>query len=138
MRWVYGFLVASALLVVDRPASAQIMNWFRGSQGGITTGSSYGYYPGGYTQTSTGYATPLGYAATPGTYYSSGYYASAPGTVVSGPGVNPAAPNGAVYKYSAPVTTSVYSPYWTYATRRGWFRRGLFGRRLFGRRVISP
>jgi hypothetical protein len=130
MRWIYGFLAAGALLLVERPAGAQNLNSFGGYPAGITTGSSYGFYPGGYAPTYSTYSTPAGAVtmARP-TYYTSGYYGGTPGTVVYRPGVNLSSPNAAAYGYSAPVTKYRYVPNRTYTTRRGWFRRGLFGRR---------
>jgi len=121
-------LVGGLMLAVAPAAKAQDLGSFGGYPAGITTGSQYGFYPGGYRPTTTTYRTRSGYVSTPGaTYYSSGFYGGTPGTTIYGPGVNLSSPNAVAYGYSAPIGgVPVYSPTTVYTTP---VRRGLFGRR---------
>jgi hypothetical protein len=49
MRWIFGVLLATGLMIPPMRARAQdAMNAFGGYPAGITTGSTYGFYPGGY------------------------------------------------------------------------------------------
>src|SRR5947209_6231945 len=101
MRWFFGLAMATGLVLAEVPAaSAQdtLAGGFAGYPAGITSGSTYGFYPGGYRQTYTPAPAGSGYAATPGvTYYSSGFYGGTPGTTAYGPGVNFSSPNAAAY-----------------------------------------
>jgi len=134
MRWICGLIAATALATASAPARAQDLATFGDYPAGITTGSQYGFYPGGYRQTYSPYSTPSGYAMAPRVnYYSSGYYGGTPGTTVYGPGVDLSSPNAAAYGYSAPYYGGYRSVpsygYRTYTTRPGLMGRGWMGRR---------
>lgn len=129
--------LASLVLAFGIDAKAQDgLNAFGGYPAGITTGSSYGFYPGGYRQGYAAYPTTSGYAVAPQTrYYSSGFYGGTPGTVTYSPGVNFSSANAGYYGYSAPLNPvystapryNYYSP--GYSTGYGTYRRGFLGGR---------
>ena len=138
MRWFYGLALATGLVLVDVPAAtAQDLGSFGSYPAGITSGSTYGFYPGGYRQSYSAYPSASGYTMAPRvTYYSSGFYGGTPGTTIYGPGVNVSSSNAAAYGYSAPVAPATgyapsyrygYAPrsygsgYGTYSTRSGMF-----------------
>src|SRR5829696_7328658 len=113
MRWFYGLALATGLVLVDVPAAtAQELNAFGGYPAGITTGSTYGFYPGGYRQSYVPTPSASGYTMAPRvTYYSSGFYGGTPGTTTYGPGVNFSSPNAAAYGYSTPAYRgTMYAP----------------------------
>jgi len=140
MRWFCGLLMAAGLVLADVPAATaqDSLGSFGGYPAGITSGSTYGFYPGGYRQTYSGSAMSPGV-----TYYSSGFYGGTPGTTTYGPGVNFSSPSAAAYGYSRPVYPgTAYAPsygysyaprygYGTYSARPGWSRGGLFGGRSY-------
>jgi len=145
MRKLMGWAaLAAVVLAAGVEARAQDgLNAFGGYPAGITTGSSYGFYPGGYRQGYAAYPTTSGYAVAPQTrYYSSGFYGGTPGTVTYSPGVNFSSANAAYYGYSTPlnpvysaapgVRYNYYRP--GYVTAPGtYYRPGLFGGRSYYR-----
>lgn len=141
MRGLLVLVAAGGLtLALGSTARAQdSLGSFGSYPAGITTGSSYGFFPGGYQRGYVGVPTTSGYALAPRTtYYSSGYYGGVPGTVTYGTGVNYSSPNAAYYGYSAPRTytypslpSSRYGTY--YVPQTGVYRRGLLGGRSYYR-----
>jgi len=145
MRWFFGLVMAAGLVLAEAPgAFAQdSLSAFGGYPAGITGGSTYGFYPGGYRQSYVPSSSASGYSLAPRvTYYSSGYYGGTPGTTAYGPGVDFSSPNAAAYGYSAPVYPTTryaapaygYAPSYGYGTtsvRRGWSLPGLLGRRAY-------
>jgi len=144
MRWFYGLMMATGFLLVELPAASaqEGFSGFGGYPAGITTGSTYGFYPGGYRQSYVPYPSSTGYSVAPRvTYYSSGFYGGTPGTTTYGPGVNFSSPNAAASGYSAPLyATPRYAPTYRYAPSYGYgssyaapggYRSGLFGRRTY-------
>jgi hypothetical protein len=113
MRYVFGLVIAGGMVLgLTSSASAQINGMgFGGYPAGITSGSSYGFYPGGYngpySSATTGYVMrPSGGVST---YYSSGFYGGVPGTTTYGPGVNYSA--SSAYPYGTYGYSSSYGGY---------------------------
>jgi len=144
MRRFLGLVSVTGLVLAVVPAAfaQQGMSGFGGYPAGITTGSTYGFYPGGYRQSYVPAPTASGYTMSPRvTYYSSGFYGGTPGTTTYGPGVNLSSPNAAAYGYSTPAYSgTTYAPSYRYAPgygsgsyygRPGWSGSGLYGRRSF-------
>jgi len=131
MRWVFGLAMAGGLaLLPTTAANAQDLNAFGTYPAGITTGSSYGFYPGGYGQTYVGYPARRGgyYVAPRVRYYSSGFYGGTPGTVTYGNGIDYSTGSAYPYGYTPRYTTGAYvSP----VPSTVYYRRGLFGRRYY-------
>jgi hypothetical protein len=136
MHRVFGLVIAGGLVLGLAPtARAQTdMSGIGGVPAGITTGSQYGYYPGGYNGPYSSANSVYTMAPRPNytsTYYSSGFYGGVPGTTTYGPGVNYSASTaypGGTYGYAS--SYGRVPAYGTYTTpRRGLFRGGLFGRR---------
>jgi len=140
MRRLLGLVTVTglALAVVPAAFAQQGVGGFGGYPAGITTGSTYGFYPGGYRQSYVPTPSASGYSMAPRvTYYSSGFYGGTPGTTTYGPGVNFSPPNAAAYGYSTPgyggtmyAPTSRYAPGYnsgTYYARPGW--SGMYGGR---------
>lgn len=131
-----GFLTFAAVgamaLALGATAQAQdSLGSFGSYPAGITTGSSYGFFPGGYRPGYVGVPTTSGtYLAPRTTYYNSGFYGGVPGSVTYGAGVNYSAPRPPYYYGAAPVYPSArYGTY--YAPATGVYRRGLFGGRTY-------
>jgi hypothetical protein len=126
-------LAAAFLMASAQAANAQdSLDAFGSYPAGITTGSQYGFYPGGYRPNPSTYRARSGYVVAPRpTYYSSGFYGGTPGATTYSPGINYSSPNAAAYGYAAPLygTTTYPSTYGTTYARP--VRRGLFGRRTY-------
>jgi len=132
MRWILGTAMAGLLLLsASSSASAQDLNGFGSYPAGITSGSAYGFYPGGYGPAYVPGRTASGYTTAPGVvYYSSRYYGGTAGATTYGPGINYSSPNAAAYGYGPAATVTApyaYTPGYRYSTYR--VRRGLFGPR---------
>jgi len=131
MRGFLGLVAVGGLtLALGTTARAQdSMGAFGSYPAGITSGSSYGFFPGGYRQGYVGVPAASGYYMAPRTtYYSSGFYGGVPGSVTYGTGVNYSAPGTAGYGYRTPVYPSArYGSYHAPAT--GVYRRGFMGGR---------
>ena len=134
MNRIFGLTVAGGVvlgLASSATAQTNSLNAFGGYPAGITTGSQYGFYPGGYNGAySSGnsvyrIAPPVGTS----TYYSSGFYGGVPGTTTYGPGVNYSAttayPNG-TYGYSSSYRAV---PSYSYPVRQGGPLRRMWGGR---------
>jgi len=140
---VGGLVLASGGMAVAQDSMAA----FGSYPAGITTGSSYGFFPGGYRQGYVGVPTTSGYALAPRTsYYSSGFYGGVPGSATYGTATNYSAgyygtpaPAYGTYGYGA-VPSSRYGTYGYGAvpsTGYGSYyapQRGFLGGRSFYRR----
>jgi hypothetical protein len=132
MRNGFGLMIVGAMVLgLTSSASAQVNGMgFGGYPAGITSGSSYGFYPGGYNGS---YSSPVnGFTMRPSggvsTYYSSGFYGGTPGSVTYANGVDYSARSAYPYGYTPRYTTA---PYTTVVPTNGYYRRGLFGRRYY-------
>jgi len=131
MRWVFGLAMAGGLALFSATdANAQDLNAFGTYPAGITTGSSYGFYPGGYGQTYVAYPSRRGgyYVAPRVSYYSSGFYGGTPGTATYSNGVDYSAGSAYPYGYTPRYGTV---PYTSTNPSTVYYRRGLFGRRSY-------
>jgi len=148
MRGFSGLAAVGGLvLALGATAHAQdSLGSFGSYPAGITTGSSYGFFPGGYRQAYMGVPTTSGYYMAPRTtYYSSGFYGGVPGSATYGSGVNYSAPGARYYgaapvypsprygTYYAPAARTYYAPSagTYYAPAAGSYRPGLFGGRSY-------
>jgi len=125
MRRVFGLVGAGALvLALASSADAQTnsLGGFGGYPAGITTGSQYGFYPGGYNGSYSSANSVYRVAPAPGTstYYSSGFYGGVPGTTTYGPGVNFS--SSTAYPYG---TYGYSSSYGSYPVRSRGMIRGI-------------
>ena len=112
-----GFVLGMASLARAQDSLAA----FGGYPAGITTGSDYGFYPGGYAP-----AVPPAWPGTT-TTYSAGYYGLVPNTVSPGVPYSPYTSSYPLYSYPS---ARPYAPYYgaapTYVwprydvLRRGW------------------
>ncbi len=127
MRGVFGMLMAGGLVLgMASLASAQdSLNAFGGYPAGITTGSNYGYYPGGYSPIPPISVQPSWLGTTS---YSAGYYGMAPNTVNPSTMYSPYTSSYPLYAYPS---ASSYAPYYgaapTYVWPRGGVLRGMIG-----------